>query len=113
MLARDFPGLAWPLEYRTVAADDVWLSTAYQRPTTTISVHQGIDQPIEPLFPACEALFREFAGRPHWGKIHYRTGEELAALHPRWNDWWRVRDQWDPDQRFLNPHLEALRAPRA
>jgi len=113
MLARDFPALAWPLEYRTVAEDDVWLSTAYQRPTATISVHQGIDQPTEPLFTACEDLFRQFSGRPHWGKIHHRAGQDLASLHPRWNDWWRVRDQWDPEQRFLNAHLEALRTPSA
>ena len=54
LIATRFPDLAWPLEYRTLAADDVWLSTAYERPTVTISVHQGIDQPDEPLFRACE-----------------------------------------------------------
>lgn len=109
MLHRDFPGLAWPLEYRTLAADETWLSTAYQRETVTLSVHQGIDQPDGPLFRACEAIFRGYAGRPHWGKVHFCTGDELAGLHPRWKDWWRVRDTWDPDRRFLNPHLESLR----
>ncbi len=109
MLERDFPDLAWPLEYRTLAEDDVWLSTAYRRPTATLSVHQGIDAPDEPVFRASEAIFKEFAGRPHWGKVHYRPGRELAALHARWGDWWRVRDAWDPEDRFLNPHLEALR----
>ena len=112
MLSRDFPDLAWPLEYRTLEEDDVWLSTAYRRATATLSVHQGIDQPDEPLFRACEAIFRGFAGRPHWGKVHYRSGDELAALYPRWNEWWRVRDAWDPDERFLNRHLRALRPGR-
>lgn len=108
-IARDFDGLAWPLEYRTLAPDDVWLSTAYERPTVTISVHQGVDAPDEPVFRACEEIFRAFDGRPHWGKVHYRSGEELASLHPRWHDWWRVRDQWDPPGRFLNDHLRGLR----
>ena len=108
-LARDFPDLAWPLEYRTLAEDDVWLSTAYGRPGATLSVHQGVDQPDEPLFRACETLFAQFAGRPHWGKVHYRSGQELAALHPKWNAWWQVRDAWDPGGHFLNAHLEALR----
>ena len=112
MLQRDFPELAWPLEYRSLAEDDVWLSTAYERPTATLSVHQGIDAPDEPVFRACEALFKEFAGRPHWGNVHYRSGGELADLHPRWADWWRVRDAWDPEDRFLGPHLESLREAR-
>ena len=109
LIARDFPDLAWPLEYRTLAADDVWLSTAYERPTVTISVHQGIDRDDGELFRACESVFRGFEGRPHWGKVHFRTGRELADLHPRWDEWWRVRDRVDPDGRFLNDYLRALR----
>ena len=109
LIARDFPDLAWPLEYRTLAADDVWLSTAYERPTVTISVHQGIDRDDGELFRACESVFRGFEGRPHWGKVHFRSGRELADLHPRWDEWWRVRDRVDPDGRFLNDYLRALR----
>lgn len=112
LVTKSFPELAWPLEYRTLAADDVWLSTAYERPSVTISVHQGIDSEHEPLFRACEAVFREFDGRPHWGKVHYRDAESLAALHPRYTDWWRVRDAWDPNGHFLNDPLTALRPNR-
>jgi FAD/FMN-containing dehydrogenase len=108
-ISRDFPDLRWPLEYRTLAADDLWLSTASGRATATISVHQGIDEPDEPLFRACEEIFAAHDGRPHWGKVHYRGGAELAALYPRWGDWWRVRDRFDPSGRFLGPYLESLR----
>lgn len=109
LVRRDFPDLAWPIEYRTVAADDVWLSTAFERPTVTISVHQGIELDDEPVFRACEEIFRSFEGRPHWGKVHYLSGDELAEIHPRWDDWWRVRDLADPEGRFLNPYLKSLR----
>jgi FAD/FMN-containing dehydrogenase len=108
-IARDFPELRWPLEYRTLAADDLWLSTASGRATATISVHQGVDLPDEPLFRACEEIFAAHEGRPHWGKVHYRSGADLAALHPRWRDWWRVRDRFDPNGLFLGPHLASLR----
>jgi FAD/FMN-containing dehydrogenase len=108
-IARDFPDLRWPLEYRTLAADDLWLSTASGRATATISVHQGAELPDEPLFSACEEIFAAHEGRPHWGKVHYRTGRELAALYPRWHDWWGARDRYDPDGVFLNPHLCSLR----
>jgi FAD/FMN-containing dehydrogenase len=106
----DFPELAWPLEYRTLASDDVWLSTAYARPTVTISVHQGVEHDDEPLFRACEEVFRSYEGRPHWGKVHYLTGSELSQVHERWADWWGARDRYDPDGRFLNSLLEGWRA---
>ena len=46
----DFPDLAWPLEYRTLAPDDVWISTDRERPTVTISVHQDVELDETPLF---------------------------------------------------------------
>ena len=109
MLGRDFPDLAWPVEYRTLREDDLWISSARGRPTVTLSVHQGVDQPDEALFRACETIFRQYDGRPHWGKAHFMTGRDFARIHPRWQDWWRIRDQYDPDQLFLNPHLHELR----
>lgn len=109
MIERDFRRLAWPLELRTLAADDVWLSTANGRETITLSIHEGAENDEKPLFAACEAIFRRFDGRPHWGKVHGRRGADLAALHRDWADWWRVRDHFDPGGRFLNDHLIALR----
>ncbi|HSL58188.1 MAG TPA: D-arabinono-1,4-lactone oxidase [Acidimicrobiales bacterium] len=105
------PDVAWPVEYRTLAADDVWLSPAFDRPTVTISVHQGAGLDHDRLFRDCEAVFRHHEGRPHWGKHHRIPPDELAGLHPRWDDWWRARDLADPDGRFLNPMLAALAAP--
>ncbi len=110
LLTRDFPDMPYPVEYRTVAADDVWLSAAYERPTVTISLHMDAGQDDHALFRACEDVFRSFDGRPHWGKVHFRTGTELAALHPRWDDWWSARDELDPTGVFLNDRLQALRA---
>jgi len=108
-IERDFPELRWPLEYRTLAADDLWLSTASGRATAAISVHQGAGLPDEPLFRGCEEIFAAHGGRPHWGKVHFRSGADLAALYPRWADWWCARDHWDPKGLFLAPYLESLR----
>ncbi len=109
MLQSDFPDLQWPLEYRTLRADDLWISTATGRETVTISAHQDIALDDRPLFEACEAIFRQHHGRPHWGKVHYQTGRELAELYPHYVDWWRVRDAHDPDGLFLTPYLASLR----
>ena len=110
LLHNDFPNVRWPVEYRTLAGDDVWLSTAFNRPTVTISVHEGIDTNEEPYFRACEAVFREFDGRPHWGKLHYLGATELQPMYPRWSDWWRARDRIDPNKVFVNDHVARLGA---
>ncbi|MEM9132756.1 MAG: D-arabinono-1,4-lactone oxidase [Actinomycetota bacterium] len=109
LLATDFPAMDWPVEYRTLAADDVWLSTAYERPTVTISLHLPVGDDERRMYEAAEAVFAAFGGRPHWGKVHYLGGDELAARHPAWDRWWAVRDGVDPDGVFLNDHLRAIR----
>lgn len=109
MIQTEFADLAWPIEYRTLHADDVWLSTARGRETVTISAHQDITLDDEPLFRACEEIFARHGGRPHWGKVHYRSGPELAELHPQYEQWWMVRDRFDPQGLFLTPELERLR----
>ncbi len=105
-----FGELTWPIEYRTVAADEVALSQADGRDVATISLHQGIGLPAEPLFRAAEEIFARYDGRPHWGKVHYLDGDELARRHPRWNQWWAARNAMDPDGVFLNSTLEGWRA---
>ncbi|XOV85641.1 MAG: D-arabinono-1,4-lactone oxidase [bacterium] len=108
LLTTEFTDVRWPVEYRTLAADDVWLSTAYQRPTVTISVHEDVNRDDHKYFRACEEIFLHYQGRPHWGKVNYLNGEQLAAQHPRWQDWWRERNHVDPNGTFLNPYLQSL-----
>jgi len=109
LLKRNFPNVRWPVEYRTLAADDVWMSTAYQRDTVTISVHEDIKQDDEPYFRACEEIFLSFGGKPHWGKVNYQSGQQLEKMHSKWNAWWKVRDSVDPKGIFLNNYLAELR----
>jgi FAD/FMN-containing dehydrogenase len=109
VLTNDFPDVRMPVEYRTVAADDVWLSPAYERPTATISVHRLIEFDDRDFFRSCEAVFRRYDGRPHWGKMHAFDQSDLAAAHPRWAEWWVARDEVDPDGVFLNDILAGWR----
>ena len=102
------PDTTWPIEYRTQAADDVWMSPANGRATVTLSIHEPVDRDHEPLFRDAERVFRSFDGRPHWGKLSYLSPDERAGLFPGWDEWWAVRDRVDPDGVFLNSHLRAL-----
>jgi FAD/FMN-containing dehydrogenase len=108
LIRTDFAGLQWPVEYRTLAADDVWLSTAYERPTVTISVHLDVNDDEQPYYRACEEIFKAYSGRPHWGKVNYLDAAAMARCHPRWSDWWKVRDAVDPAGTFLNAYLRGL-----
>jgi FAD/FMN-containing dehydrogenase len=103
-----FPKWVWPVEYRTLAADDAMLSTANGRATVTISVHQDARRPYEPYFRETEAIFRRYEGRPHWGKIHWMTREDLAAAYPEWEAFLQVRRSMDPDGRVLSPYLREV-----
>ena len=109
LLRSRFKHVRWPVEYRTLAADDVWLSTAYERDTVTISVHEDVREDDAPYFRACEEIFLHYDGRPHWGKVHYLDAHALAARHPRWSDWWDERNRIDPTGVFLNNYLADMR----
>ena len=104
-----FPEVEWPTEYRTVAADQGWISPARGRSTVTISIHQGIDKPYEAFFRESESIIREHRGRPHWGKVHHMSARELAPEHPdTWDQFWAVQRTLDPNGRFLNQHLRRM-----
>jgi len=98
----------FPIEYRTVAADDVWMSPFYGRQSATIAVHQYHRVDTRRLFEACEAVFRRHEGRPHWGKRHSRDAHELGELYPKFEDFRAIRRRLDPHGKFLNAHLRTM-----
>ncbi len=106
---RHHADVTWPIEYRTLGADDSWLGPASERDSVTLSVHQGVGLDHRPLFNDAEAIFRAHDGRPHWGKLHGFSGDELAASYPHWERFWAVAEDVDPDRRFRNEHLSHLR----
>jgi FAD/FMN-containing dehydrogenase len=98
----------FPVEFRYVRGDDIWLSPFYGRDSVAISVHQYAGMDYEPYFRGAEAIFRNHGGRPHWGKMHYLKAKELSTMYPKWDDFQRVRASIDPRGVFLNPYLRGL-----
>ena len=100
--------ISFPVEIRAAAPDDNWMSTAHGRPSAYIAVHRYFrDDPTE-YFRAFDALMRTYEGRPHWGKMHFRTASDLRPAYPRFDDFLRVRDELDPDRRFGNAYLDRV-----
>lgn len=105
---RNIP-VCFPLEYRRIAADDIWLSMFEGRPSASISVHQFGDLDHKAYFAEIEPIFWKYEGRPHWGKLHSLDATRLAALYPRhWKDFRDVRGEIDPEGKMLNPHLKTI-----
>ena len=100
--------VGWRLLCRTVAADDAFLSTEYDRETMTISLIQHAELPFDEYFDSFEPLFDEYDGRPHWGKRHGLRAPELRERYPAWDHFLAVRREFDPDGVFLNPYLQRL-----
>ncbi|HEY8379312.1 MAG TPA: D-arabinono-1,4-lactone oxidase, partial [Nannocystis sp.] len=96
-IERDRIRVHFPLEYRVVAADDIWLSPFYQRDSAVISVHMYAGMPYEQYFAGCEAIFRNHRGRPHWGKLHSLTAHELRDMYPEWERFHEIRRRLDPN----------------
>jgi FAD-linked oxidoreductase len=106
--ARTGAPVPFPVEVRFTGADDVWLSTAYERDNAYVAVHQYHRMDPRPLFAAFEAIVAEHAGRPHWGKVHTLGAEQLRALYPRFDDFRAVRERLDPGHLFTNEHIAHL-----
>ncbi|NWN90248.1 FAD-binding protein [Marinobacter adhaerens] len=98
----------FPLEYRYVQADDVPLSMFQGRDSCAISVHQHYQMDHHNLFAAIEPIFWKYNGRPHWGKLHTLNARHLEQLYPQWREFIGIRQELDPQGRFLNAHLRSI-----
>lgn len=98
----------FPIEYRYVKADDIWLSPFYQRDTCAISCHNFHDRDYKAYFAALEPIFLKYKGRPHWGKVNNLTKQQFIQKYPRWDDFQKVRKQMDPQNKFLNEFTRSV-----
>ncbi len=100
--------VCWRVLYRTVAADDAFLSHSSGRDTATISLHQNNTLPFQEYFDDIEPIFLAYGGRPHWAKKHSLNAKRLEPLYPMWSRFLEIRSRMDPEGVFLNPYLKGL-----
>ena len=103
--------ISFPIEVRVAAGDDIPLSTAYGRDSGYVAIHRYRGEPFEPYFRAVEKEMMALDGRPHWGKMHWRTRDDLKPAYPRFDDFLAVRDRLDPERVFANAYLETVLGP--
>jgi len=100
--------ISFPVEIRVAPADDVPLSTAGGRDSFYLAFHTHRDADHTSYFTGIEAIMRAHDGRPHWGKVHTRTADDLAPAYPRFDEFLAMRDRLDPDRVFTNAHLRRI-----
>lgn len=108
VIEQDDLRISFPIEVRVAAADDIPLSTAYGRDSAYVAIHRYRGEPFEGYFRAVEAELRDHDGRPHWGKMHWRTSDDLRPAYPLFDDFLAVRDAVDPERLFGNAYLETV-----
>jgi alditol oxidase len=97
--------LAQSCEIRTVAADDLWLSPAHQRPTFGIHFTWRPDAvAVAAVLGQIEAALAPYEPRPHWAKV-FAGPFDFGHLYPRIADFGALADRYDPDHKFRTPYL--------
>ena len=94
-------------EIRSIAADDLWLSTASERATVAIHFTWQPDwEQVRELLPAIDAALAPFAPRPHWGKLFTLAPGLVRAAYPRLPEFRELLDRHDPAGKFRNAFLD-------
>jgi alditol oxidase len=94
-------------EIRTVAPDDLWLSTSFQRDTVALHFTWIKDTAaVTPVIAAMEHLLTPLGARPHWAKVFGMPPHVVRALYPRSADFQDLLGRYDPAGKFRNGFID-------
>jgi xylitol oxidase len=95
-------------EVRTIAADDLWMSTCYKRPSVAIHfTWKQHPEAVMKLLPIIEEQLAPFGARPHWGKWFTIPPAQLRSRYERFADFQQLLRQYDPKGKFRNEFLDV------
>ncbi|WP_307250992.1 D-arabinono-1,4-lactone oxidase [Kineosporia succinea] len=103
--------IGFPVEIRVLAPDDIPLSMASGRESAFIAVHVPAGAPHDGYFGAVERIMADYAGRPHWGKMHTLDADALARVYPLHAEFAALRNRLDPQGLFGNAYLDRVLGP--
>ena len=95
-------------EIRTIAADDLWLSPCYKRPSLAIHFTWKQNWPaVSKLLPVIEKELAPFQPRPHWGKLFTIPPAQLHLTYERLPEFAELSRKYDPRGKFRNDFLNT------
>jgi len=96
-------------ELRTVAADQLWLSSTYGRDSLCIHfTWRNSPEMVGAVVPLLEAALAPFSPRAHWGKVSAMSPAAMAAGYERLPDFVALVGRRDPDGKFGNDFVDAV-----
>jgi xylitol oxidase len=105
--AIDLTGALRVAEFRTVAADDLWLSPCGGRDTLALHFTWiDDDAAARAAATAVEQALAPYDPRPHWGKVFLAEPTAVRAHYPRLPEFRELAAQHDPNRKFGNDFLE-------
>jgi xylitol oxidase len=106
VLALDLTAALQVAEFRTIAADDLWLSPYHGRATTGVHfTWHNDDDVVSAALEKVSAALAPFDPRPHWGKVFPTSRDELARHYPTLPEFRALVDRYDPGRKFGNDYL--------
>ena len=105
LVLQKYPDNKYPIEIRSIAADNAYLSPFYRRDSISVSIcgHKYLNY-REFLADVARTL-DPFDPRPHWGKLYYMDRQRLRAAFPEYDRFAGIRERLDPADAFLGPYL--------
>jgi xylitol oxidase len=93
-------------EFRTIAADDLWASTAYQRPSMTLHFTWKPEwAAVQKILPLIEEKLAPFQPRPHWAKVFTLAPSKIQAQYAKMAEYKALLAEYDPKGKFRNQFL--------
>lgn len=106
-IADSFDAQLLVTELRTIAADRLWLSPAFDRDVLAIHFTWRNDTAgVNAVLPSVEAALAPFDVRPHWGKAFTMPGETLRSTLTHADRFIAAAREADPRGVFRNPFLQ-------
>ncbi len=95
-------------ELRTIAADDLWMSTAYKRDSLAIHFTWKPEwEAVKQILPQIEEQLKQFGPRPHWAKLFTLSPAQLQGQYTRLAEFKGAMKHHDPGGKFRNAFLDT------
>ena len=98
-------------ELRAIAADDLWMSMAYRRPSLSIHFTWKLEpEAVMEVVGQIEAKLAPFQARPHWAKVYTMNADAIKPLYPKFEDFRGLAREFDAkgkfDNRYTREHVD-------
>jgi xylitol oxidase len=92
-------------ELRTIDADNLWMSTCYERPSLAIHFTWRPEwEAVREILPAIEEKLAPFDARPHWAKLFIMSP---SHSYPKLPEFKALLKHYDPNGKFRNEYLNT------